>query len=500
MMKRKTIALLLAACLLLPCLLLAGCAAGEEKQVLRVYNWEDYISDTDEDGYVDLIAKFEEENPGVTVEYSTFGTNENMYNELKINAAGYDLVCPSDYMIMKMIAEDMVEEFSEDFLQNSSYAKYASPYIRELFEKNGWEKYAVAYMWGTMGYVYNPAAGKDITEDLSSWAGIWGDAYKGKSTIKDSVRDSYFLGVAYVCREELSALAKQYAAGTLGREEYNAAVTQIMNRTDEETIDAVKDALIDLKDNLYGFEVDSGKQDIVTGKISINFAWSGDAITSMNEAEEPIYDEETGEVINEGVSLKYIVPDECTNIWFDGWVMPKGANRELAEKFLDFLSRPENAAANMNYIGYTSAVAGDEVFEQMVDWYDESADPENRGTDENGEALLPYYLNYFFGGTGEYDDYVIYISEESENRQLSAQYPTEEVLARSAVMQYFDNEVNAKVNEMWEEVKGLPIPLWAYIVIACIAAGGVVIGLSYLYKGKRSESKPKKGYHAVKRG
>lgn len=136
----------------------------------------------------------------------------------------------------------------------------------------------------------------------------------------------------------------------------------------------------------------------------------------------------------------------------------------------------------------------------MVDWYDESADPENRGTDENGEALLPYYLNYFFGGTGEYDDYVIYISEESENRQLSAQYPTEEVLARSAVMQYFDNEVNAKVNEMWEEVKGLPIPLWAYIVIACIAAGGVVIGLSYLYKGKRSESKPKKGYHAVKRG
>lgn len=137
----------------------AGCTASSASTVLRVYNWEDYISqpDGESDEYVDLIAKFEEENPGVTVEYSTFGTNENMYNELKINAAGYDLVCPSDYMIMKMISEDMVEPFTDDFLANSNYTKYASPYIKDLFEENGWTRYAAAYMWGTMGYVYNPA-------------------------------------------------------------------------------------------------------------------------------------------------------------------------------------------------------------------------------------------------------------------------------------------------------------------------------------------------------
>ena len=480
-----------------------GCAASSASTVLRVYNWEDYISqpDGESDEYVDLIAKFEEENPGVTVEYSTFGTNENMYNELKINAAGYDLVCPSDYMIMKMISEDMVEPFTDDFLANSNYTKYASPYIKDLFEENGWTRYAAAYMWGTMGYVYNPALVN--AEDLSGWAGIWSNTYDHMTTIKDSVRDSYFLGVAYVYRDELKALADEYNAAemTLADEryaEYNAKVTEIMNRTDGDTLEKVKNALLDLKQYLYGFEVDSGKQDMITGKISINFAWSGDAVYSMDDAE-PVFDEETGEQTASGIYLNYIVPEECSNIWFDGWVMPKGANVELAQKFIDFLSRPENAVANMNFIGYTSAIAGDEVYEEMIDWYDESAE-NTPGFDEDGNALVAYDLNYFFGGTGEYENYVIYVSQDSLNRQISAQYPTEEVIVRSAVMQHFDNETNAAVNEMWEEVKGLPIPVWAYIVIAVIAALIIVAVLSYLYKGKRRGHKPKKGYKILKRG
>ena len=494
---KRILSVFLAFAALLPFVLGASaCSSGSKsEQVLRVYNWEDYISneDDEENGYVDLISAFEEEYD-VRVEYSTFGTNENMYNELKINAAGYDLVCPSDYMIMKMIEEDMVEPFTDDFLKNSNYTKYASPYIRQLFETNNWTDYAVAYMWGTMGYVYNPDTVS--ADDMQSWAGIWSETYTGKSTIKDSVRDSYFLGVAYVYREELTELAKQYADKTLDEPSYNAAVTEIMNRTDEDTLSAVKDALIDLKQYLYGFEVDSGKQDMVTGKISINFAWSGDAVYAMDDAE-PLFDEETGKQISDGVYLNYAIPEECSNIWFDGWVMPKGANVELAQKFIDFLSRPENAVANMNYIGYTSAIAGDAVFDEMVDWYDESADFEDRGTDEDGNPLEAYDLNYFFGGTGEYEDYTIYVSTESMQRQIYAQYPTEEVIARSAVMQYFDNETNAAVNEMWEEVKGLPIPVWAYIVIAVIAAGCAVIAVSYLYKGKHVEAKPKKGYRRI---
>ena len=486
---KRILSAALALCMLLPAaLLLAGCAK-EQGRVLHVYNWEEYISEEDDEeaGYIDIIAAFEEEY-GVTVEYSTFGTNENMYNELQINPGGYDLVCPSDYMIMKMISEDMVEPYSEDFLQNGTYTQNVSPYIAKLFADNGWTQYAAAYMWGTMGYVYNPDTVD--AEDLSSWAGIWYEQYAGKSTIKDSVRDSYFLGVAYVYRDELTALGERHERGEMDDAAYNAAITEIMNRTDEETLDRVADALIELKGSLYGFEVDSGKQDMITGKIAINFCWSGDGVYAMDEAE-PVYDDE-GNLESDGVYLNYIVPEECTNIWFDGWVMPKGADTELAEAFVNFLSRPEHAVANMNYIGYSSAIAGDAVFDEMVDWY---AEGEEGDTDENGDPLVPYDINYFFEGSGGYEDYSIWVSEESLHRQISAQYPTEDVILRSAVMQNFDNDTNAAVNDMWEQVKSQPVPVGAYIAIAVVAAAVAAMLVTYFYRGKRSEPKPKKGYH-----
>ena len=501
-MIKKIITTALALCMAASSFAVTGCSS-DPRPVLRVYNWEDYISEptenqdgTIEDDYIDLIGEFEEEY-GVRVEYSTFGTNENMYNELQVIPASYDLVCPSDYMIMKMISEGMVEEFSDDFLAESNYAKYASPYIKDLFEQNGWTNYAVAYMWGTMGYIYNPELSDTVEEDLSSWEGLWTPEYAKVATIKDSVRDSYFLGVAVVYRDELIQLKEQFESGELDAAAYNARITEIMNRTDEDTLEKTKDKLIDLKQNLYGFEVDSGKQDMIAGRISINFAWSGDAVYTMDDAE-PYIDENGREV--PGIYLNYIVPEECSNIWFAGGVMPKGANGGLAQKFIDFLSRPKNAVANMNYIGYTSSIAGDAVYEEMVDWYSEG---EEGDLDVEGHPLIAYDLSYFFNGTsdGAYDDgeYIIYVSEESAKRQISAQYPTEEVLQRSAIMQHFDDDTNAAVNEMWEEVKGLPIPAWAYIVIAVIAGMIVIAVLSYLYKGKRREPKAKKGYKILKK-
>lgn len=215
MIAKRFISLFLCFLMLAAVACFAGCSPKKGKEVLKVYNWEDYISDEDdeESGLKDLISAFEKEY-GVVVEYSTFGTNENMYNELKINATGYDLVCPSDYMIMRMIKEDMVEPFSDGF-QNGEYRTYASPYLQELFEKNGWSDYAAAYMWGTMGFVYNPEYVDK--EDVSSWGALWMDKYANQSTIKDSVRDSYFLGLAYVAKDELDALAADFAAGKDGR-------------------------------------------------------------------------------------------------------------------------------------------------------------------------------------------------------------------------------------------------------------------------------------------
>ena len=137
----------------------------------------------------------------------------------------------------------------------------------------------------------------------------------------------------------------------------------------------------------------------------------------------------------------------------------------------------------MNYIGYTSAIAGEEVFEWVEENY--SGDPE--------EDEVEYYdFSYFFG------DYMgIYVPVADIGRQITAQYPTEEVITRCAVMQYFDDETNAAVNEMWEEIKGVPIPLWAYIVIAVIAGLVIAVVISYVYKGKRFEHKPKKGYRII---
>lgn len=459
---------------------LASCAeASADKTVLRVYNCEDYISDEDneEDGYIDIISAFEDEY-GVTVEYSTYGTNENMYNELNINPGSYDLVCPSDYMIMKMLSEDMLEEFTDDFFTDSeenAYYNGVSDYIKELYESYGWTKYAACYMWGTMGFMYDP----DVVEDgaLKYWTDLDDEAFANKFTLKDSVRDTYFLAVAYVYHDELLSLAEQYSSGNLSSGEYNDGISEIMNRTDEETVSAVQKALRTLKKSVYGFEVDSGKNDMVTGKICINFCWSGDAAYAIYEAAE-----------ENDKTLYYCVPLECTNVWFDGWVMPKGANVELAQKFINFISHPENAIANMNYIGYTSSIATDEVLDYVLDNYalDKS---------DVDEESVEYDLTYFFGN----ETAVFYASGDDANGMLLAQYPTAEIIERASVMQYFNDEANARINMMWEDVKGAEVPIAAIIFIGSAAAVIIIAYVLIKHGDSFVKNKPKKGYRKIEK-
>ncbi len=485
---QRFLALAGAAAVALSPLLFSACSEGEQKQVLRIYNWEDYIcnEDDEEAGYIDLIAAFEEAY-GCTVEYSTFGTNENMYNELKINEGSYDLVCPSDYMIMKMINENMCEPFSEDFKTNSSYAENVSPYIKNIFEENGWDDYAAGYMWGTMGFLYNPAASSTIAEDVQSWLVLENEAYENKATLKDSVRDTYFYALACVYNDELAALAEVYESGGIDAETYNDGLNEIMNRTDEETVEKARVYLREIKKNIYGFEVDSGKNDMVTGKIDINFCWSGDAAYGIYEAGE-----------EDGSSLAYSVPDYVSNIWFDGWVIPKGGNVELAEAFLDFISRPEYAMMNMDYIGYTSVIAGDEIYENWVlDGYEvEETGAALEEMIENGEAVA-YDLGYFFSDDPDTDAYTFYAYAGEENGMLGAQYPTYEVVLRCAVMQYFEEDANNRINMMWEDVKGAEIPIPAVIFIAVIIAVGAGVYLFTKYGYDWFRGKPKKGYTKV---
>ena len=406
--------------------IISGCG---NTTTLRICNWEDYISVDEESGET-LAEEFEQyylDKTGqkIKVEYSTFGTCEELYNTLKIEGDVYDLICPSDYMIEKMAREDMLEKLELSI--GGNYNKNLSPYIKSVFESIKWgengennlSQYAAGYMWGTMGLVYNSAKVSD--NDMKSYSSLWNnDSFKNKFTIKDSVRDTYFICLAKVFENELKSLDKTAP-------DYNQKLTSYFNATDSSTIEKVRTALTTLKSRSKGMEVDSGKNDIVNGNIDVYFAWSGDAVYSMNEAE------------TENVTLKYSVPEEGSNVWFDGWCIPKGSSQKaLAQEFIDFISSTENAVKNMDYIGYVSCMAGDGIYDYVKQTY---------GVD-NGVHSVD--LSYFFSGE-QVGDYVV--KTNTLGRQFSAQYPSFDVINRCAVMSYFNDNANTKINEMWMAVK-----------------------------------------------
>ena len=481
-------ALNLILCLMLAVLWLAPSfsAAEEETVTLRICNWEEYIDQGDwgEDEVIDLesgdifgenslIEDFEawyEETYGkkVRVEYSTFGTNEDLYNMLTIGDV-YDLVCPSEYMIMKLMAEDKVQELSEEFFdeenENNYYIRGVSPYIRNIFEThdiNGvtWDKCAAGYMWGVTGFLYNPE--EVPAEDAGSWKLLENTEYSRQITMKDNVRDAYFAAVGALKADLLTS--EEFT----GREDYTLALQTEMNDVSPETVDQAQAYLQGIKDNLYSFETDSGKADMITGKVLANYQWSGDAVYAMDQAEEDDY------------TLNFAVPRECTNIYFDGWIMLKSgiggdaAKQQAAEAFINFISRPDNVVRNMYYIGYTSAISGGEdgrVYEYLEWTY---------GAEDDEEDAVDYPVGYFFSGEEGNEDYTLTVPAEQLQRQLSAQYPSEEVIRRASIMVYFNEEQSELINRMWIRIRCFNIgmvPVWVWIVLALIIAGGVCFGL-----------------------
>lgn len=467
-------------------------AGSEDKVVLRVCNWEEYIDlgDWDEEETIDLdsgdiigenslVEDFEEwyyETYGkkVVVEYSTFGTNEDLYNMITLGDV-YDIVCPSEYMFMKLIAEDKLVPLSDEFFdetdENNYYVKGVSPYIRNVFDSHEidgkqWSKYAAGYMWGITGIVYNPEVVSK--EEASTWSILNNPKFKRQVTIKDNVRDSYFAAVGALKRDLL--LSDTFRSDP----NYVHLLENEMNDVSEETIQNVQDYLQDVKDNVYSFETDSGKSDMVTGKVVANYQWSGDAVYSLDQAEEDDF------------ILNFAVPEESTNIYFDGWVMLKSGvegdpdKQHAAEAFINFCSRPDNAIRNMYYIGYTSVIAGgdDERIFEYADWC--------YGAEEDEEDVVEYPLGYFFSGDAADEDYIITTPAEQLDRQLGAQYPSADAMARSSIMVYFDNEKNAAINQMWINVRCFNIydvPVWAWGLTVCVI---LVLGW-FFYKAKQRE-------------
>ncbi len=459
----------------------AAGGASEKPVVLKICNWEEYIDEGDwdeeeaielsegrvifgENHMVDDFCRWYEEVYGipVQVEYSTFGTNEDLYNQLKLGDT-YDLVCPSEYMIMKLMMEDELLPYDESFFDRETeenyYIKGVSPYIRDVFESNEiggepWGKYAAGYMWGVTGIVYNP---EEVSgEDASTWSILRNPEYFRRVTVKDNVRDAYFAALG-ICKSELLT-----DEGFRNAPDYQEKLAREMNDTSDGSIFQAELLLKEIKENVYSFETDSGKSDMVSGKIVANFQWSGDAVFTMDQAD------------MDGVSLEYCVPRECTNLWFDGWVMLKNGigedarKKHAAQAFVNFMSRPDNAVRNMYYIGYTSVISGgdDPAIFDYADWCYGSGE----------ENAVEYDLSYFFAGSDE-GEYILITDEEQTRRQLFAQYPSEEVFARSAVMNYFSPEANAAINQMWINVRcfdigQIPAAVWALLGAGLLTVAG----------------------------
>ena len=474
--KRLAILILLF-CFLTP--LAVSAAPADDVITLRVCSWEEYIDlggwDAEEQidldngvsilGVKPMYRDFEDwyyETYGkrVRVEYSCFGTNEDLYNQLTLGDV-YDLVCPSEYMIMKLMAEGRVEAYSDHFFdpsdENNYYVRGVSPYIAEVFatnELNGepWSRYAAGFMWGLTGVLYNPA--EMTKEEASTWAVFNNPDFHRQLTLKDNVRDTYFAALGYLRSELLTSEAFRNDPN------YHDNLYKVMNDVSPETIAEVQDLLQDMMGNIYGLETDSGKADMITGKIIANYQWTGDAVYAMDQAEE------------DGVQLAFAIPEECSNLWFDGWLMLKNGiqgdadKQHAAEAFVNFVSRPDNAVRNMYYIGYTSVIGGgdDDTVFSYLDWC--------YGADED-EATIEYPVGYFFSGDPDDPEYVIHTTEDQVDRQLYTQYPSADVIERTSLMGYFDEEATRNINQMWINIRCFNIkdvPVYAWILTGAVLA------------------------------
>ena len=303
--------------------------------------------------------------------------------------------------------------------------------------------------------MYNP---EEITkEEASHWALLADPEYKGQVTIKDNVRDSYFAALGILNEEELLEPDLVSSPDRLER------IAELMNRTDEETVASAEAILKQMKENAYSFESDSGKADMVTGKVLANYQWSGDAVYTLDQAEIDDY------------YLAYAVPEESTNVWFDGWVMLKDgvggdeAKQHAAEAFINFMSRPDNVVRNMYYIGYTSVISGGEsdVIYAYADWC--------YGAEDEEEDTIEYPVGFFFSGDNADEDYVITAASDQADRQLFAQYPPQDVLERAVVMQYFAPEDNERISQMWVNVRCFDITELTWQDWVKIAAAAVIV-------------------------
>ncbi len=397
--KRTLIFSLVLISLLSITLLLSSCSENEKSEVttLYVYNWGEYISDGSE-GTLDVNKEFEEwyyETYGerVNVSYSTYSSNEDMYAKLSGGAVSYDVIVPSDYMIERLIAEDMLVPLNYDNIPNIKNILpefYGEDAQYDYYDKGS--VYSVPYFYGMIGIIYNTSMVDPEDEDIGSWSLMWDEEYTGNILQFNNSRDAF------------------------GTAQYYLGIDVNTDKVSEWRL--ALDKLREQKDIVQGYVMDEIFNKMENGSAAIAAYYAGDYLAMYENNED----------------LEFFYPKEGTNLYVDAMCIPKTSkNKELAERYIDFMLREEPAIANAEYTYYASP---------------------NRTVVENEE----------------YREYMSEIKEDAYEKM----YGTDGINATAYVN--LTNEKLALINELWEELKS-DIDVSPTIYIMCTV---IVISIASL--------------------
>ena len=411
----------------------ALCACGPDREhVLKVYNWSDYMDVT----AIDEFEQWYEEQTGepVKVILQTFDVNETMLSKIEKGQEDFDVVCPSDYIIERMIKRDLVLPIDRDFGSTPDYiTANESPFVRACFDKfetggKNANDYAVGYMWGTVGILYNT---KYVTaEEASTWDIFRNPKFAGKMFMKEDARDVFSQVLILLRQDELKR--------------GEVTLDELMHDSSDKAIADVEAYLKEVKPLVAGWEADFGKDQLILehGWVSLN--WSGDGVWARDQA------------APHGVDIGFAFPKEGFTLFFDGWVIPKYAkNVKAARYWIDFMSRPDIVVRNVIETGYVSCSGSMEVLDAFID-----------------DKYEPIDLSYFFG------------PEASAVRTDRTLYPDRSDIERATQEHDWGERTDALV-AMWSRVKGDDASPLTFIVIGIVAAALLGFALWKRFSGKK---------------
>ncbi len=274
---------------------------------INVYNWGEYISDGSDDITLNVNAEFTKLT-GIKVNYTNYATNEELYAKLKGGGASYDIIIPSDYMISRMIHENMLQKLDFDNIPNFKY-------ITDTFvdpEYDPENEYTVPYTWGTIGIIYDKTM-IDIPKEDIDWDLLWNEDYTDRILMFDNPRDAF----------AIAELRLGYS----------------LNTESEEELESCAELLKEQKKVIQAYVMDEIFDKIGAGEALIAPYYAGDALTLMSEFED----------------LDFVIPKSGTNLFVDAMCIPSGAKqKEAAEMYINFMCEPDIAYSTTTYIGYST--------------------------------------------------------------------------------------------------------------------------------------------------